>query len=369
MSASGSKAAPSVLVAAIGESHQLLHVLGVARELHKLGVRTQLLVSTHWHEQIVAAHAPELSDLVIRTPLMYTDRPLHLCPPRAPNIFLSRNIFAGFDAVLTPERTSTMLKTLLGKRCPKLIHIPHGTGDRAKSFARRIGAFDLILTAGKKYQDEFIGRGLATAQNCLVAGYTKFDVLGGTVPRFFPGDKPVVLYNPHFDELLSSWPLFGEALVRGFGEMDDFNIIIAPHVRMRGKSRKLFDRLAATCARPNVRFDGGSIHSINMDYTRAADIYVGDISSQVYEFLQTPKPCVFVDPHNRNWQNDTHYKHWHYGEVGRTPDEVIAHIRTAMADHARFRSAQSSGFNATISASHPAASETAARLIRDYLSA
>jgi len=361
--------AASVLVAAIGESHQLLHVLGPARELHKLGVRTQLLVSTHWHEQIIAAHAPELSGLIIRTPLMYTDRPLHLCPPRAPNIFLSRNIFAGFDGILTPERTSTMLKTLLGNRCPKLIHIPHGTGDRAKSFARRIAAFDLILTAGNKYREEFIGRGIGTPQNCHVVGYTKFDVLGGSVPRFFTNENPVILYNPHFDDPLSSWPLFGEALVRAFGELEDFNFIIAPHVRMRGKSRRVFDRLAATATLPNLRFDGGSIHSINMDYTRAADIYVGDVSSQVYEFLQTAKPCVFADPHNRDWQEDAHYKHWYYGEVGRTPAEVVAFVRNAIADHAKFSSAQSAGFNATISGTHPEASANAARLIRDYLAA
>ncbi len=360
---------PSVLVAAIGESHQLLHVLGPARELHKLGVRTHLLVSTHWHEQIIAAHAPELSGLIIRTPLVYTDRPLHVCPPRAPNIFLSRNIFAAFDGVLTPERTSTMLKTLLGKRCPKLIHIPHGTGDRAKSVARRISAFDLILTAGDKYRDEFIARGIGTPENCHVVGYTKFDVLGDAPPRFFGNDNPIVLYNPHFDDPLSSWPLMGEALVRGFGELSGFNVIIAPHVRMRGKSRRLFDHLAATAGRPNLRFDGGSIHSINMDYTRAADIYVGDISSQVYEFLQTPKPCVFADAHVRDWHNDVHYKHWYYGEVGRTAEEVIAFVRTAIADHARFRGAQTAGFNATISGDHPEASVNAARLIRDYLNA
>lgn len=360
-------APPSVLVIAIGEAHQLLHVLGTALELQKAGVTTHLLVSTHWHEQIVAAHAPELSGALRRAPLMYTDRPLHVCPPRAPNLVLARNMIAGYGAVVSPERTSTLLKTLLGKRCPKLVHIPHGAGDRAKGYDRRISAFDLILVAGQKDYDAFIARGLATAQNCHVIGYCKFDVLGGPAPRFFANDNPVVLYNPHFDEKLSSWLPFGEALVSAFSRMPEFNFIIAPHVRLHGKSRRLFDRLAAGPAHANLRFDGGSLHSINMDYTRSAAIYTGDVSSQVYEFLQAPKPCVFASAHGAVWQGDPHYRHWQFGEVGTSPEAVVALIRAAFADHAKYRAVQEAGFNAAIALSDPSASERAAGLIQSFL--
>ena len=42
---------------------------------------------------------------------------------------------------------------------------------------------------------------------------------------------------------------------------------------------------------PNLRFDPGSPASTDMTYTRAADIYLGDVSSQVYEFIAEPRPC------------------------------------------------------------------------------
>ncbi len=356
-----------ILVAAIGEAHQLLHVLGTARELHRLGVNTHCLISTDWHQQVIAAHAPELAAKTIRTRLMYQGRPIYECPPRAPNLFLGRNEIAQFDAVLTPERTSTLLRAFLGKRCPKLIHIPHGAGDRAKGYDKRIRSFELVLVAGPKDRDAYIARQLATPDNCHVVGYGKFDVLSGEAPRFFENDKPVVLYNPHFEETLSSWLPFGEALIRGFRQSDDFNFIIAPHIRLRGRSRALFDTLARTCAGPNLQFDGGSVHSINMDYTRAADIYLGDVSSQVYEFLRTPGPCVFADAHDTDWQEDPHFRHWNYGKVANRPAGVMDCLGSAAGDHAAFRRAQTDGFSAAIEASTPTASERAAKRVLAFL--
>ena len=44
-------------------------------------------------------------------------------------------------------------------------------------------------------------------------------------------------------------------------------------------------------------------HRLNdMTYTNAADIYLGDVSSQVYEFSTQPRPCVFINAHGVAWQ-------------------------------------------------------------------
>ena len=40
-----------------------------------------------------------------------------------------------------------------------------------------------------------------------------------------------------------------------------------------------------------------------MTYTKQADIYLGDVSSQVYEFMLKPRPCIFFNPENINYKN------------------------------------------------------------------
>ena len=37
-------------------------------------------------------------------------------------------------------------------------------------------------------------------------------------------------------------------------------------------------------------------------YVRAASLYIGDASSQVYEFLERPRPCIFVNCHGVEWR-------------------------------------------------------------------
>lgn len=358
---------PRILVLAIGEAHQLLHVLGVARELARNGVSPDILVPTDWHEQLIREHAPELSRSVLRAPLFYQGRPLYRCPPRLPNLLLSLQRISGYDAVLTPERTSTALKKLLGKTCPKLIHILHGAGDREKGYEDRIRLFDLVFVAGQKDRDAFLRYGLATADTCHVIGYCKFDVLPAAPPRFFENDRPVVLYNPHFDAHLGSWLRFGPSLVEAFAKMPEFNFIVAPHLRLRGKGRHLFDKLSQLSQAPNLKFDGGSLHSINMDYTRTADIYVGDVSSQVYEFLQTPKPCVFLNAHDADWRDNPFYRHWAFGGVARSAEEALTLIRSAKAEHSRFLAQQAAGFAAAINSGSESASARAALVIQKFL--
>lgn len=356
-----------LLVLAIGEAHQLFHVLGPALHLHRMGIQVNCLVSTHWHEQIIRMHAPELGTGIIRSALMFTNQPLHKCPPRLLNLLLGLQAVLDCDAILTPERTSTLLRRVLGKRCPKLIHIPHGAGDRAKSYDARIGLNDLVLVAGTKDRDMLVHRGILSGDQCHVVGYCKFDLLPADVPDYFDNELPTVLYNPHFDDRLSSWPAFGEAIISAFSRNAGMNLICAPHVRMRGRSRQLFDRLASQYSGANMRFDGGSLDSINMNYTRYADIYLGDVSSQVYEFLRLPKPCVFANAHAVDWQADEHYRHWHYGKVANSAEDVVARVASAIDDHPDYAPAQKQGFDSAIEKAASSPSGGAASVIHEFL--
>ena len=55
--------------------------------------------------------------------------------------------------------------------------------------------------------------------------------------------------------------------------------------------------------------------SVAGSYTAAADVYLGDTSSQAVEFLMRPRPCVFLDAQGVDWQDDADYEFWTNGEV------------------------------------------------------
>lgn len=63
-----------------------------------------------------------------------------------------------------------------------------------------------------------------------------------------------------------------------------------------------------------ILIDLGSKRLLDMSYTSGADIYLGDVSSQVYEFLDTPRPCA-SHAHAVAWQEDANYLFWTLGEV------------------------------------------------------
>lgn len=53
-----------------------------------------------------------------------------------------------------------------------------------------------------------------------------------------------------------------------------------------------------------------------MTYAGLADVYLGDISSQVYEFVaHRPRPCIFLDPHRRTWRDNPNLEMWRMGAV------------------------------------------------------
>ncbi len=52
-----------------------------------------------------------------------------------------------------------------------------------------------------------------------------------------------------------------------------------------------------------------------MTYTALADIYLGDVTSQIYEFLRTPKPSLFLNASRADWRGDESFHHWRYGPV------------------------------------------------------
>ncbi len=289
------------------------------------------------------------------------------------------DFFASFDAVVVSEKTTLLLKTRYGLDNVKLIHTRHGAGDRAIGFNPESAKFDLVLVSGPKIRDRLIAdAGLAPDRIALV-GYPKFDLCAGN--RFagsFPAPaRPTVLYNPHPSPKLSSWFKHGAAVLEAFRGQDRYNLIFAPHVMLFERKWVVtvdppsLARVTPPGARytnePRIHIDTGSAASSDMSYTNCADIYLGDVSSQVYEFLRAPRPCLFLNSHGADWRGDPNYLHWQAGPVLDSADGLLDAIDAAIASHPDYAPAQQALIDATFSLSERPSAERAADAISDFL--
>lgn len=269
------------------------------------------------------------------------------------------------DALIAAERTSTLLKRWPGRR-PFMIHIPHGAGDRARGFDPRIRFFDHVLVNGPMPLRRTLAQGLAVPATCEIIGSVKLSALAALnapSPRLFGDDRPIVLYNPHFDASLSSWRMAAD-LVDAIATDGRFNLIVAPHARLgaglAGEERRAW---LARGERPGVLVDLGSERLGDMTYTRAADIYLGDVSSQVYEFMAVPRPTVFLNAHGTAWPGDPDYTMWTTGEVAATVPEAVAAVARARERHPAFRAHQAALVADVIGATDPGVPDRAADAI------
>jgi len=259
------------------------------------------------------------------------------------------DFFRSLDALVSPEMHCRQLRTQYGLKDLTLIHTRHGAGDRAGAGDEHIALFDFVLLPGQKEVDRFNRLRHLTPGRYTVTGYPKFEVVrawGRGRRRFFDNNNPVVVYNPHFNQSVASYALMGHRVLDFFLAHPSYNLIFAPHVVLftrRWRHHALLPRRYYGV--PNILIDLGSPASSDMTYTLAADIYLGDVSSQVYEFLLEPRPCIFLNAHGIAWEHNPYYAHWHFGQV---IDDVSHGLGPALAaaweTHAQYLSAQREGF-------------------------
>jgi hypothetical protein len=255
------------------------------------------------------------------------------------------DFFRSLDVLVVAEKTSLILRKAHGLTRPLLVHTRHGAGDRAIGFDKHSTGFDHVLCSGEKIRQRLIRDAGVPAEDISVVGYTKFDIAKPSVQLMGgAARKPVVLYNPHPSPHLSSWYKHGRAVLDFFIDNDDYQLIFAPHVMLFERrlvisiDKLRIDRPGKLAQRymrsPNIHIDLGSRASTDMSYTMAADIYLGDVSSQVYEFLYQPRPCLFLNSHGLAWQGDPNFEHWTAGPVIDSPTQLAQGLRRAVDTHA-----------------------------------
>ena len=368
--------------------HQVAHSLPIALALAEAGTGAEIIVATTSDalraevERIARASiARGQIELVSLELTRGSSRALAaaaewLVPAR--KLLLYRDniaFFRSLDVLVVAEKTSLLLKARYGLERLKIVHTRHGAGDRAIGFDQASPGFDHVLVSGAKIRDRLIGEAGVAAERISIVGYPKFDLHAETRTALpFDEERPVVLYNPHPSPHLSSWYRQGREVLDWFVAHPEYQLIFAPHVMLFQRKfvvsvdKFRIDRageLPEHCrVAPNILVDLGSRASTNMAYTNRADIYLGDVSSQFYEYLVRPRPCVFLNTHRVRWQGDANYLHWQAGPV----IEDVAQLGAALAEAVRdqegvYRPVQERLFAASFDLTDEPSSQRAARVI------
>lgn len=361
----------------VAEAYQAYHSLGIAFEL---AARPGVCVSVVFNDPAMPHHIERVRRALGAPPIANGSArlsPLVRLLRRYPRFGLSKRLvmrgnartLRDGDAIVVVENTAAALRDH-GVTTPRLIYVPHGSGDRARSFVDRIAVFDLVLPAGPKNVPRFLREGLVRPGGYALTGYVKLETaaaLDRSQASLFPDDRPIVLYNPHGMRDLSSWDRFAAPLIALARDTGAFNLVVAPHVKLFSRHSAAERRLWEARSGGNVLIDLGSDRSVDLSYTIAADLYVGDVSSQVYEFLAQPRPCVFLNAHGVAWRGNPDYLNWTFGEVIDDPADLLAAIARAPVRHADFRAMQGEAAAAALGNRSPGSAARAADAILAFM--
>ncbi|UZW53774.1 CDP-glycerol glycerophosphotransferase family protein [Sphingobium sp. JS3065] len=314
-----------ILFLFIGEPHHLFHALPIAAEMAAMGRAPEIAVSSADHLPILTRLADIYPDFRPQVRILGRSGPAAIVRrmklsrnPRIPTLIGALPYLRGFDAIVVPERTTTAIRHFLPRRT-KLIFTPHGAGDRAIMLDPRDRHFDFVLVAGEKSERRLLEAGTIRPGHYATNGYVKLDLMLRMQKQrspLFDNDRQTVLYAPHFRRSLSSWDRFGPGLIDWFRRQDRYNLVVAPHVRLFADAPQAAKDAVMALAQPGkILIDLDSDRLFDMSYTSGADIYLGDVSSQVYEFLAFPRPCLFLNAHGVSWRDDPDYLFWTLGDV------------------------------------------------------
>ena len=279
------------------------------------------------------------------------------------------DLLRDLDAVVSTTNGMARLLRAANLTDLKTIMAFHGAGDRAYGFQQRLADFDLLLLSGPKKQRRLEEAAILTRDNWAIIGYPKFDLVKANEKQgfeLFQEQRPIVLYNPHFRPHLSSWYSWGREILDYFTHSTTYNLIFAPHVELKGRKQQCL-RLGKYRKYPNIHIDLGSSHSYTMAYPNIADVYLGDVSSQVGEFLIRPRPCVFLNAHQVDWERDPSYAHWQLGPVLDDPSQVENGLARAIETHDDYQDKQIRYFKDSYDLTNEPAGLRAARVIASFL--
>ena len=79
------------------------------------------------------------------------------------------------------------------------------------------------------------------------------------------------------------------------------------------------------------RNDFYSNNNVDGSYINAADVYIGDVSSMVTDFIfKENKSCIFINSYDIDWRNDKSFNFWNCGKVIDEFEELDSAITSSL---------------------------------------
>jgi len=327
--------------------HHLYHTAMTAIELSNLQNKYQIvMVSCSSHHtkllQKILKIYPTHHIIIKEIPLPFRFKYLNIKNKSYPSPISTMPKIAKFlretvAIIATSHSTVTSARKYRITR-PKFIYQYHGCGDRKYGFEPNLGKYDLMLLPGKYHQNRLVNSGVIPKDKTTIVGWPKLDYptnILGLKNKLFRNRNPIVLYTPHWDPRISSFRSWSRPILNYFKNNPKYNLLFAPHIQLKHwKIKYKYDLSFEAYECNNIHIDLGSEESVNSSYLRIADIYMGDVSSQVYEWIAIkPRPCIFINAHHIQWEDDINYRHWKYGLVvdGIQELDLVIHSMKKMA--------------------------------------
>jgi len=209
---------------------------------------------------------------------------------------------------------------------PLLFYLYHGTGTREYGFDDNLNNFDYILAPGPYHRDRLMRDKICVREKILMIGQPKFDWIRkhhADKKKLFNNNNPIFYYNPHWDMTLSSYLKWRNIILDYFRVHPGYNLIFAPHPLVKHFAKNNYKIESEINSADNIIIDLGSSNVYDGTYNVIADVYIGDVSSMVTEWINyNPRPCIFINCHKIKWEENKNYGMWNFGLVINSPKKL-----------------------------------------------
>lgn len=361
----------------LGETLLIPHLYPIVEALVIAAPRLpiDLWVSTTVHEALLDSWTTGLAGMVcirrapgFRTLTGYDNGRNPPLPAKLPMLVRLAPHLARTHVVVCAEQTSLWLPATL-PMATRFVKVPHGAGSLMRRDDRRRRAAWQTLVPSPRERAALADVGV-DPDRIIVTGYAKTEFVHRTPSTtLFGQPRPIILYNPHWQRHRSSWWRWGPEVIRKVVASNRYNLIFAPHQRLVERVDNILPLCEELSANPSVHCDFSTFATVDGSYTAAADIYLGDTSSQVIEFLARPRPTVFLDAQDIDWRGDQAHDMWLSGEVVTDVDQLLDALERAPHQHARYAAQQHHLTSELLGPADGKAAERAATAILAALSA
>ena len=340
MNASHSSKRKSVVFLFINGPHHVYHLITPALRFVEINnsYEIKIISGNPWNTKIIDQASNEMgvsNFKLIDIPLPFRYRIKNykskLYPPVYSRIKSVIKDLSNASAIIS---TSHELPAYLSEHRingPILFYLYHGTGTRSYGFESKLNGYDHIFIPGNYHMNRLLDESSISKEKMILAGMPKLDWLARKLEikkSLFKNNNPTFYYNPHWDMKFSSYLKWKKHILNFFSEKQDLNLIFSPHPLVKHMSKREGYTIENGKEIPdNIIIDYSSDYCMDGTYNSVSDVYIGDVSSMITEFIMhKPRPCLFINAHDIDWVGNEDYHFWEMGNVVNDVNNFPKHI-------------------------------------------